>query len=163
MSKSLKSRKINIGMDEAEMIGLGRYLEKHGYQNRTDIMLNHLKRVTELCKKYGYKPMMWSDMFFKLAASGSYYDGTGLPSEVTGRIPEEITLVYWDYYNTDPGVVSNNLDKHILSGRPVIFAGGVWRWKGYAPMIGFSLLSSRVILEQCNNKGVQCICHSLGR
>ena len=154
MSKSLKSRKINIGMDEAEMIGLGRYLEKHGYQNRTDIMLNHLKRVTELCKKYGYKPMMWSDMFFKLAASGSYYDGAGLPSEVTERIPEEITLVYWDYYNTDPGVVSNNLDKHILSGRPVIFAGGAWRWKGYAPMIGFSLLSSRVILEQCNNKGV---------
>lgn len=154
MSKTLKSRKINIGMDEAEMIGLGRYLEKNGYQNRTDIMLQHLKRVTELCKKYGYEPMMWSDMFFKLAGSGSYYDGVKLPEEVTQRIPEEITLVYWDYYNTEPKKVSNILDKHLSSGRPVIFAGGAWRWKGYTPMIGFSLLSSRVILEQCNKKGI---------
>jgi N-acetyl-beta-hexosaminidase len=133
MSKTLKSRKINIGMDEAEMIGLGRYLEKNGYQNRTDIMLQHLKRVTELCKKYGYEPMMWSDMFFKLAGSGSYYDGVKLPEEVTQRIPEEITLVYWDYYNTEPKKVSNILDKHLSSGRPVIFAGGAWRWKGYTP------------------------------
>ncbi|NMA64668.1 MAG: beta-N-acetylhexosaminidase [Clostridiaceae bacterium] len=154
MSKSLKSRKINIGMDEAEMIGLGRYLEKNGYHNRTDIMLNHLKRVTELCNKYGYEPMMWSDMFFKLATSGSYYGGESLPKEVTERIPKEITLIYWDYYNTDSKKVSNVLDQHLSSNNPVVFAGGAWRWKGFTPMIGFSLLNSRVILDQCNKKGI---------
>lgn len=60
------SRNINIGMDEAHMLGLGRYLDKHGYHKRSDILLTHLKRVCEIAKKYGFKPMMWSDMFFKI-------------------------------------------------------------------------------------------------
>ena len=33
------SRRINIGMDEAHMVGLGAYLDKYGYQNRFDILL----------------------------------------------------------------------------------------------------------------------------
>jgi len=37
-----KSPNVNIGMDEAHMVGLGKYLSKHGYQNRIDILLNHL-------------------------------------------------------------------------------------------------------------------------
>ena len=45
------SRKINIGMDEAHMLGLGRYLDKHGYHKRSEILLEHLKRVCEIAEK----------------------------------------------------------------------------------------------------------------
>jgi len=38
-------------------------------------MQQHLKRVRELCVKYDYRPMMWSDMFFKLDPKLTrYYD-----------------------------------------------------------------------------------------
>ena len=53
MSENIRSRKINLGLDEAHMLGVGRYLDKNGYHKRTDIMLRHLAKVTELCKKYG--------------------------------------------------------------------------------------------------------------
>ena len=64
-SETFKSRVINIGMDEAEMIGRGSYLNQFGYEERIDIMERHLHRVLEICEKYGYTAMMWSDMFFE--------------------------------------------------------------------------------------------------
>lgn len=154
MSKNIKSRNIHVGMDEAEMLGLGEYLKRHGFRNRTDIMLRHLERVVELCNKYDYKPMMWSDMFFKLVQSGNYYDGKGIPREILEKVPREVSLVYWDYYNTKPEKPGQMLDRHLEFDNPVVFAGGAWRWRGFAPLNGFSLLNSRVILEQCKNRGV---------
>ena len=46
--------------------------------------------------------MMWSDMYFRLAFGGKYYSTTGsIPKEVVATVPEDVTLVYWDYYTTD--------------------------------------------------------------
>ena len=63
-SKCFTSRRINIGMDEANMIGLGKYLTKNGYQGSYQVLLKHLERVCEIAKKHGFTPVMWSDMFF---------------------------------------------------------------------------------------------------
>lgn len=52
------SRRINIGMDEAHMVGLGKYLDQHGYENRFEILLKHLTRVAQIAEKYGFSPMM---------------------------------------------------------------------------------------------------------
>ena len=67
---------VNIGMDEAHMLGLGKYLDKYGYQKRFDILFRHLNKVVEIAKKYNFKPIMWSDMFFRIANQGEYYDST---------------------------------------------------------------------------------------
>ena len=42
-------------MDEAHSLGRGAYMDKNGLQPKSDIMLRHLNRVVELCKKYGIK------------------------------------------------------------------------------------------------------------
>ncbi|MBQ4325160.1 MAG: family 20 glycosylhydrolase, partial [Clostridia bacterium] len=42
LAASYTSRNVHIGMDEAHMVGLGQYLKKHGYQNRTEILIRHL-------------------------------------------------------------------------------------------------------------------------
>src|SRR5690606_10551932 len=47
--ENFDSNYINIGMDEAYMLGRGRYLDKHGLVPRFDIMVNHLKRVLDIC------------------------------------------------------------------------------------------------------------------
>ena len=68
LDKAFSTRKVNIGMDEAFMLGLGKYLTEHGYLNRLEIMNQHLQTVREIASKYNFKLQMWSDMFFRLTA-----------------------------------------------------------------------------------------------
>ena len=74
-SKALRSRRIHIGMDEAHGMGRGKYQTKFGPNNPFDLMTDHLKKVSAICKEYGLAPMIWSDMFFRLAAANhGYYE-----------------------------------------------------------------------------------------
>ncbi|MBQ0125366.1 MAG: family 20 glycosylhydrolase, partial [Clostridiales bacterium] len=65
LSKEFSSRRVHIGMDEAHKVGLGKYLDIHGYQNRYELLMRHLNKVCDIAKKYGFEPMMWDDMFFR--------------------------------------------------------------------------------------------------
>ena len=100
LAECYTSRVIHIGMDEAHSVGLGKYLDKHGYTNRFDILKKHLERVIEIAKKYGFKPIMWSDMFFRLANEGVYSlkDPKVLPQEIIDAVSDGVNLVDWNYY-----------------------------------------------------------------
>lgn len=155
MAENLSSRRINIGMDEAHMLGLGKYLDKHGYQNRMDIMLNHFNRVMEILRKYGYKPMMWSDMFYRLLNKGEYYaDAAELSQEEKAKIPQDISLVYWDYYSLEKEKYDRMLKSHKKMFPDVIFAGGAWNWVGFTPNNCYSLATSALAHESCKENGI---------
>lgn len=72
LRECLRTNIINIGMDEADLLGLGKYLTLHGYRDRFSILMEHLRRVSEMAKKYGFELLMWGDMFFRLAG-GDYF------------------------------------------------------------------------------------------
>ena len=36
----------------------------------------------DIAEKYGFKPMMWSDMFFRIAGKGEYYHKKKIPRPV---------------------------------------------------------------------------------
>lgn len=134
MSGALRSRRINIGFDEAFAVGLGKFLDRHGYQNRTGILLRHLDRVMEIARRYGYRPMMWSDMFFRLANGGEYYiTDKPLDTKIMDKIPSDVDLVYWDYYNDNFTLVSGMMAQHNKITDKLVFAGGAWKWSGFAP------------------------------
>ncbi|MBR3020034.1 MAG: family 20 glycosylhydrolase [Clostridia bacterium] len=134
LSGCFRSRRIHIGMDEAHGVGLGAYLLRHGYVNRFELLNRHLQRVAELCGKYGFKPMMWSDMFFRLGSkTNSYYDlENRVPDDVIAALPE-VEMVYWDYYHTDGSTYEHMLNEHRRMNRNTVFAGGVWTWSGFLP------------------------------
>lgn len=133
-SECFTSRRINIGMDEAHMLGLGKYLDKHGYQNRFEILSRHLSKVIEIAEKYAFKPIMWSDMFFRLANKGEYYPANpAIPQEVIDITPKNVGLVYWDYYHHEQTIYDKMFDAHLAFGNEVWFAGGAWTWTGFAP------------------------------
>lgn len=158
MSKNIRSRKIHIGMDEAHLLGRGVYEDKHGaVKNRSELMVKHLKRVCELADKYGYKPMMWSDMFFRLVNDGGYYMKADkqIPQEVKELVPENLSLVYWDYYNLDREMYDAMLDHHLSFNRGVVFGGGAWMWHGFAPCNKFAIESTKIALDACADKGVK--------
>lgn len=157
VSSMFRSRRINIGMDEAYMVGLGKYLDRNGYRDRFEIMKEHLSRVLELCKKYGFQAMMWSDMFFHLLTSVSYYSGEEIPSEILDSIPPEVSIVYWDYYSEKKEIYDRMLDSHLKFHNPVVFAGGAWKWTGFAPAVAFGLRVGGLALQSCLEKGVRDI------
>ncbi len=137
IAESFTSRKIHIGMDEAYKVGLGKYLEKNGYEVRFDIINRHLHRVCDIAQKYGFEPMIWSDMFCKLALNmENYYEGDIKDIEKIQKqaaLPEQVSLVYWDYYSDNYEHYVNMIKRNKAFGRKVYFAGGAWAWKGFAP------------------------------
>lgn len=152
---------INIGMDEAHMVGLGKYLDVHGYEDRVLIMLSHLQRVHKICKKYGYKIQMWSDMFFKLIFQGDYYV-EGNEKEIIEKIksldlPKEIQLIYWDYFSCDKSRYEDMLQKHLLLSPKAGFAGGAWKWTGFTPNNRFSIETSKAALLACKENKISSV------
>ncbi len=138
MFKTLKqnftSRNVNIGMDEAHMVGRGKYFDLHGNKDRYEILIRHLNRVADIAKKYGFKAHMWSDMFFRLTG-GEYYDvNVKIPEHVKKLLPENVNLTYWDYYHKDEEFYDKMFDIHEQFGDEVWFAGGAWTWVGFAPL-----------------------------
>ena len=124
--------KIHIGMDEAHGVGLGAFLDKHGFKNRFDIISRHLSKVVLIAGELGFEPMMWSDMFFRLASkTGNYYDlDAVVPSDLPNKIPQNLKMVYWDYYHEDFDTYNTFAKRHKELNRDVIFAGGIWTWNG---------------------------------
>lgn len=152
------TKRINLGMDEAFLLGRGNYLDRNGYKDRNTIMHEHIKHIMALCGKYGLKPMMWSDMFFATAPDGSprhYYETKiGLPEDVFDTAPKDMALVFWDYYHKDIDKIDTILKLHKKFNNQIVFAGGAWRWKGFAPSNDVSLVYSRAALEACRRNNV---------
>ncbi len=149
-----KSANINIGMDEAHMLGRGKYMDKHGLVPQFELMCRHLERVIKICEKYGFKPMMWSDMFFRLVFGG-YYDDAAIDPKLLQKVPQNITLVYWDYYSTDRSKYISQIEKHKAFPNELAFAGGAWKWSGFTPAITHSLKVSQTALEEVRARGVK--------
>ncbi|MBO4323097.1 MAG: hypothetical protein J5836_00390, partial [Clostridia bacterium] len=145
--------------DEAHMIGLGKYLDIHGYTDRFGILLEHLNKVIEIAQKYDFEPIMWSDMFFRLANKGSYYSSAGDAEflKIKDKTPKNVGFVYWDYY----GKAVNHYKKMIKSHRKfeneLWFAGGARSWKGFAPSNRYSLLTMKPAMKACKDSGINNI------
>ena len=159
LAKNFTSREVNIGMDEAHFVGLGKYLEQHGYQNRSELLVRHLKRVSEIADKYGFTCHMWSDMFFRLINNGEYYseniDSVKIDPEILEKVPENVALTYWDYYSTERKKYDSMFKKHFEFGRDVWFAGGAWAWQGFSPMNGFSLRGMSLAMASVRDNGIE--------
>ena len=97
MHRNLSSRCINIGMDEAHMLGRGNYLKTQPYTERSEIMRRHLARVVELCRKWGYEPLMWDDMFFRVNSPTNQYKGSFVDEQTAASLPGDLNMIYWDY------------------------------------------------------------------
>ena len=157
LTENFTSRHVNIGMDEAHMVGLGKYLDKHGYIDRFQLLVRHLNKVAEIARKYGFKPHMWSDMFFRLACKGEYYEpNANISQEIKDAVPKGVALTYWDYYHDDTDFYNGMIEKHFEFNREVWFAGGAYSWNGgIAPMNAFSLKVMKPAMQSVRQKEIE--------
>ena len=160
ITECFTTSRIHIGMDETYNLGLGAHLSKHGYENPTDIYVRHLNKVCELTKKYGLKPMMWSDKLIEMAGEGFenkvvYDPRTVVSDEFKASLPKDIQMVFWDYYTADESFYTKNIENHRKLGTNTVFAGGIWLWAGHCPMFTYSLKNTLPALNACKKEGVK--------
>ncbi|MEG1742532.1 MAG: beta-N-acetylhexosaminidase, partial [Acetivibrio sp.] len=156
-SAPFRSRRIHLGMDEAHELGLGKYLDQNGFQDKFTIMNAHLNRVIALCRKNDLEPMIWSDMYFRIKSStGDYYD---VPETMnfseSERPSEELGIIYWDYYHEEEEYYKSYLDLHKKLSKKVSFAGGGWTWNGVAPNYSKMKATTNAALAACKEKKVK--------
>ena len=126
----VKTKRIHLGMDEAHGLGTGEHEKRFGKQSAFDIINRHLKKCCTICKKYGFKPMIWSDMYFRIGSKmNTYYDLESQPSEeVVKGVPKQLELVYWDYYHNDQDFYEKFIEKHRQIAGDPLMGSGVWTW-----------------------------------
>lgn len=154
--KCYRTDKIHVGMDEAMNLGLGGYLKAHGFQDSFQIMSRHVKRVLDICKKYGFHPMMWSDMYFRCASPNNdyYEEHIVIPSHVVETAPKEMELVYWDYYHDNEAFYDRYIREHQKFPCAIRFAAGMWTWLG--PAMDYDVFFRKTIpaLRSCMRCGI---------
>ncbi|MFA5720049.1 MAG: family 20 glycosylhydrolase, partial [Acholeplasmataceae bacterium] len=133
ISKTFRTKHVNIGMDEAWALGVGNYLKINGYKNRVDIMKTHLKKVNQLCKKYHLKPKMWADMFFNLTGANYHHQVDMIPKEIIDIVPKDIELVFWEYFHKNKEYYDLKYKNIKQMTDNYSFAGGAIKWIGFAP------------------------------
>ena len=155
LRRCFRTNRIHIGMDEAHGVGLGEYYQKHGSVDRFALLTRHLNRVVDICKELGFKPIMWSDMFYRLGSKiNDYYDPEAVvPESAIAEIPD-VALCYWDYYHTDEKFYADMLEGHRRMGKEVVFAGGIWTWAGILPHVRKTNATAYPALRACLKAGI---------
>ena len=156
LSKCFTSKTINIGLDEAHSVGRGKYMDIHGPRKRFDIFLEHIQKVAKIGEKYGFNFLMWSDLFYHFATGNvGYSENVKIDDSVSEKIPDNVQLIYWDYYSTDKKHYDNLLKSHHQIKEGTWFAGGLWAWSGFTPSNIFSLNTTNAALRSCRAQHVQ--------
>ena len=150
VKEAFSTRRVHLGMDEAVLLGLGKYLKENGYEKGSVLIREHCKRVLAICKKLGLEPMIWSDMYITANTNGGYYEVPADADCSSWEKPEKgLGLVYWDYYHDDEKSYEKMLNIHKQLSDDVIFAGGSWIWNGIAPNYSKTFVCTKAALQTC--------------
>lgn len=147
LRKAFSTDIIHIGMDEAYNLGRGRYLDENGFKSKSDIMQDHLSFMKTLCKEYGFKPIVWDDMFFS-----RYSDNK---NGAVPTIPNHVGLMYWDYYSCSFKHYQDKLKLCRSMAKKTMFAGGAWRWTGFIPHHKKTLETTLAALAACRKERIK--------
>ena len=150
VKEAFSTRRVHLGMDEAVLLGLGKYLKENGYEKGSVLIREHCKRVLAICKKLDLEPMIWSDMYITANTNGGYYEVSADADCSSWEKPEKgLGLVYWDYYHDDEKSYEKMLNIHKQLSDDVIFAGGSWIWNGIAPNYSKTFACTKAALQTC--------------
>lgn len=151
MRAAFRTERIHLCLDETISLGTGVYKKLFGEKEKTEIIYDHLEKLEPLWKKYGFRPYMYSDMFFrKLSPQGRYYLIEGhITKEMGQRLPADMVLDYWDYYHLEKEHYDRFIEEHRRFERPFKFLGSLWSWEGFIEDTVFSYQTSVPAMLSC--------------
>lgn len=155
VSECFSCKTINVGLDEAHALGRGKYLDKFGYKEKSELFFNHLKVVNELAKKHGLKPLLWSDTFFERSEDGVPYKNLNVSKYAKENLPDNVGLICWDYYHTEKDYYDKVLSAHKEFENELWYACSAYSSRGFAPCNAYSFKAIEPAFESCRQLNVQ--------
>lgn len=157
ISSCFKTKKIHLGMDEAGNLGSGKYYAKHGPKERKDILLNHLKKVSNIAENLGLIPIIYGDVIYAVSTRNQYAedDVSELPEDLKNSIPESLIPVYWNYYSADYDLYKKMLNSYKSLTGKTIFWGGIWTWMGMTYDGVMTIKLTEPALRACKDTGIK--------
>lgn len=154
LSSIFRSKRINIGMDEAHELGIGKYFTLHGYRNKMQIMQEHLECMLKITEKYGLTPMIASDMLFNNNDGAADHYEMDNNNNCPINLPKNLDLMYWDYFHTDIELIQKFIRRHKSWGKIPTYLGTVRTWESYATGYDQSFANTKAALEAC---ALECV------
>jgi len=157
ISSCFKTRKIHLGMDEAGHLGSGKYYAKHGAVERKQILLDHLKRVSDIATESDLIPIIYGDIIYAVASGNQYAaaDTVSIPKEVKEKLPKDLVLTYWNYYDYDYNIYKKMLESYRALTGKAIFWGGIWTWMGMTYDGVMTIKLTEPALRACKDTGIR--------
>ena len=148
ISESFKGRRIHVGMDETFGIGTGNYLKHNAPKDKKALVLEYLKKVVEIAKKYNIEIEMWGDMLLER-------EGTNVtPDMVKAELPKNTLVWQWDYDTKDKKKIRQKVLDIKKHADKFGFAGSAWKIASYAPSNQYSIERLINQIEVCGEEGV---------
>lgn len=155
ISVGVKSRIIHIGMDEADLLGTGYYREVHGIVDKKELFFEHLKRVLEIAKKYGYTCEIWADMFYRMVKGSTFDDDGVMPNDIKECIPKGIRITHWSYGKQTDEVLRKQIRQNKAISKSMTLAGCAWKIGSLAPNNRYSMEVMEHQIKTCREEEVQ--------
>jgi len=125
----------NIGADESWDVGLGSNKERSVKEGLATVYAEHYKRVFEIVKKHGKKPMMYGDIILN-------------NPDILKKIPPEVVVVDWQYHPV-MDYSSPEIFKH--AGFPFIVSPAIGNYNRPFP----NYMNAIINIEQLNRDGYE--------
>lgn len=159
-SECFRSKRIHVGMDEANYTGFGRYFFAHGYKTKAELILSHVKKVCEVAEDFGYEEIkVWYDQFAWSTFGDDFYNNPREKNrEFTEHLPKSLKIVYWDYADWYCAK-EERYDCHIKQFKEINgtlgFAGYAYKWSGLLPDNAKSIEEARKSIDACIKNQVE--------
>lgn len=151
----VRTKTYRICLDEAYLMGRGKYYELHGDRKQSDLLMEHLGKLSEIARKYGVDFVVDSDMFYNLATGGTYYDANAkFDDSIKSLIPDNVSLEYWDFYYRDKKDYDRMIKSHKKLTDRVWYSCGLWNWNGFTPQSTYAISAIRRAFQSCKDYGV---------
>jgi hexosaminidase len=156
-SAPVRSKRINLGMDEAFEMGEGKYRQIHGDRPKIDVLNEHVARLKQICESKGLRPMIWGDMHFVLSSPNKdYYDKEiTFPDDFADRIPKGVDFVFWDYYHQSIDIYLEWIDRYRAIGLEPIFSCSGWTHVRLVAALPWAFKTISLGMEASRQKGVR--------
>ncbi len=158
LAECFSTKRVHVGMDEAWMLGRGKYLDDNGYRKKFDVLCEHLGKVCGLAKKYGFTPIIWSDIFCNAVKEElvSSKNEKCVWESILQRVPSNLELCCWDYHGLTPDYFKDKLELHKRFDNPVWFAGGTLQQnRGFLPHLTYSTKISKAAIDCATELGIK--------
>lgn len=133
LAAAFSSSYFNMAADESWDVGLGVNKQRVAASDIATVHAEHYKRLFDILKKHGKKPMMYGDIILNNPA-------------ILEKIPKDVVIVDWHYGVTDRYSSPEIFNK---AGFPYVESPAVWNFTGPFP----NYINTFVNVQYLNNDG----------